>query len=219
MSPGPFGREPRKSLKRVRKGVPGPKEPQSPKRARPSLFLDSFRSPGCTLLGLCGSPALEASGQLSGLSLSDSFGVLGPKGQEPLGQARGFASQDDLFLSKRPCSEPESYLSIRETILDLMVHLGPKRSVLVHLGPLQCAEVGTLSFWEFPNLVVCNFYAEALFCALLRPFALFCRLMFGNALFKFADIFALLRSFACFCVRPRFERQRQTLGTADLSVS
>ena len=36
--------------------------------------------------------------------------------------------------------------------------------------------------WEFPNLVVlnlviCNFYAEALFCALLRPFALFCALL------------------------------------------
>ena len=38
------------------------------------------------------------------------------------------------------------------------------------------------SWWEFPNLavlklVVCSFYVEALFCALLRPFALFCTLL------------------------------------------
>ena len=43
--------------------------------------------------------------------------------------------------------------------------------------------------WEFQNLVVCVFYAEALFCALLRPSTSVC---------------SLLRSFACFCVRPRF---------------
>ena len=55
--------------------------------------------------------------------------------------------------------------------------------------------------WEFPNLVVsnlvvCNFCAEALFCTLLRPFALFCRL-----------------AFVLFCVRPRLERPR--LGAAE----
>ena len=41
----------------------------------------------------------------------------------------------------------------------------------------------TRLFWEFStlkvvNLVVCNFYAEALFCALLCPFGLFCALAF-----------------------------------------
>ena len=71
--------------------------------------------------------------------------------------------------------------------------------------------VACFASWEFPNLVVsnlvvCNFYAEALFCALLRPFALFC----GLALALFCPH---LRSFACFCVRPRLERPR--LGTAD----
>ena len=44
------------------------------------------------------------------------------------------------------------------------------------------------------NLVVCRFYAEAIFCAHARPFALFCRLC------------ARLRSFACFCVRTSLER-------------
>ena len=53
-------------------------------------------------------------------------------------------------------------------------------------------------FWEFPNLVVlnlvvCNFSAEAPFCAHLRAFALFCRLAF--ALFC-----APLRSFALICM-------------------
>ena len=63
--------------------------------------------------------------------------------------------------------------------------------------------------WEFPklvvlNLTVCNFYAEALFCA--RSFALFCGL-------AFALICALLRSFARFCVRPPLEGLR--LGISD----
>ena len=53
-------------------------------------------------------------------------------------------------------------------------------------------------FCEFPNLVVlnlvvCKFYAKTLFCALLRPFALFCELAF--ALFC-----GQLRSFALICV-------------------
>ena len=62
--------------------------------------------------------------------------------------------------------------------------------------------------WEFLNpgcfkrLVVCNFYAEALFCALLRPLALFCRLAFA--------LFCLLCSF---CVLPRLEQLR--LGTEE----
>ena len=65
-------------------------------------------------------------------------------------------------------------------------------------------------FWELPNLVVVRpilafafFTRSALFrfCALLvhaLAFALFC---------------ALLRTFACFCVRPHLERPR--LGTAE----
>ena len=44
-----------------------------------------------------------------------------------------------------------------------------------------------------PNLVVFDFYAEALFCALLRPVAPFCDLFRS-----FADL--RFRSFACFCV-------------------
>ena len=43
------------------------------------------------------------------------------------------------------------------------------------------------------NLVVCNFYAEALFCALLRPFALFCALFADLRLLSFALICAHLR--------------------------
>ena len=43
----------------------------------------------------------------------------------------------------------------------------------------------TVTSWEFPNLAVlnlavCNFYAEALFCALLRSFAPFCALFQKN---------------------------------------
>ena len=65
----------------------------------------------------------------------------------------------------------------------------------------------------YPNLVVSNpvvfnFYAEALFCALLRPFELFCALAFP--LFC-----AHLRTFACFYVRPRLERPRFILGSAE----
>ena len=75
--------------------------------------------------------------------------------------------------------------------------------------------------WEFPNLVVsnlavCNFCEEALFCTLLRLFALFCALLHSFAdlrLHSFALICALLRAFACFCIRLRLERPR--LGTAD----
>ena len=49
------------------------------------------------------------------------------------------------------------------------------------------------------NLVVCKFfYAEALFCALLRFFALFRGLLF-------VLICALSHAFACFCERPRLE--------------
>ena len=53
-----------------------------------------------------------------------------------------------------------------------------------------------IDIWEFPNLVVsnlvvCTFYAETLFCALLHPFAS-----------SFADfcVCAHLRSVACICV-------------------
>ena len=51
--------------------------------------------------------------------------------------------------------------------------------------------------WEFPNLVVsnlvvCNFCAEALVCAFLRPFALFC------ALLRTCKVCPLLRSIALF---------------------
>ena len=51
---------------------------------------------------------------------------------------------------------------------------------------------------------------EALFCALLRSFALLCPL---SNLRSVALCCALLRSFVCFCIRPRLERRR--LGTGD----
>ena len=63
--------------------------------------------------------------------------------------------------------------------------------------------------WGVPNLVVsnldivCNFYAEALFCALLRSFALFCGL-------AFAMFCAHLRSFARICVFLRPNAFRTT---------
>ena len=62
------------------------------------------------------------------------------------------------------------------------------------------------------NLVVCNC------CALkrLRSFALFFRLFALFHRLAFALICALLRAFACFCIRPRLERPR--LGTAELNT-
>ena len=67
-------------------------------------------------------------------------------------------------------------------------------------------------FWEFPdlvvsNLVVSNYYADALFCPLFRPFALFGGL-------AFAVICGHLRSFACFCERPRLDQP--CLGTPEI---
>ena len=53
------------------------------------------------------------------------------------------------------------------------------------------------------NLIVCNFYTEALFCALLRPFALSCALLR-------TCVCALLRSFALFCVFLRPNAFRTT---------
>ena len=58
---------------------------------------------------------------------------------------------------------------------------------------------------RFKPAVVCKLYAEAPFCTLLRPFA-------DLRLRSFALVSALLRTCACFCVRPRLERP--FLGTA-----
>ena len=60
-------------------------------------------------------------------------------------------------------------------------------------------------FWEFQNLVVsnqvvCNFFSETLFCALLRPFALFCGLAFALFCGLAFALFALICSFARICV-------------------
>ena len=49
------------------------------------------------------------------------------------------------------------------------------------------------------SLVVCNVYAEALFCALLRPFALFCALLQTCV----CALCAELGSFALFCAHLR----------------
>ena len=71
---------------------------------------------------------------------------------------------------------------------------GPLRSFLViscfGLEARNPLSVPGMPAWEFPNLVhenlaVCNFYVEALFCALLRPFCALVRF--------FADL--RLRSF------------------------
>ena len=82
--------------------------------------------------------------------------------------------------------------------------------------------------WEVPNLlvlnlVVCNFYTNVLFGALMRPFALFCALLrtcVCALLRVFALFCAYLRSFAIICVflRPTafrttaFGNCRLTLG-------
>ena len=58
------------------------------------------------------------------------------------------------------------------------------------------------------------FYAEALFCALLVPFCTHVGSFVDLRLRSFALICALLRAFACFCVRPRLERPH--LRTAEL---
>ena len=81
-----------------------------------------------------------------------------------------------------------------------------KLAIVVHQQfwyPFGCFRVS--------NLVVCKFYAEALFCALLRPFHL--HSFTDLRLRSFALVCALLRAFACSCVRPRLERPR--LGTAE----
>ena len=68
------------------------------------------------------------------------------------------------------------------------------------------------------NLIVRNFYAEALFCALLRAFAPFCALskfalFCGLAFAHFCAHLALFCVFFCvFCVQ-RLERPR--LGTSE----
>ena len=90
--PGPSGLEPQKSPKRVQKGVPAPPvlgSPRVPKECATSPirvqkesedeFLDSFRTPWCTLCRLWGHPGPEAPGHPFVL-FSDSFGVPGPKG-------------------------------------------------------------------------------------------------------------------------------------------
>ena len=76
--------------------------------------------------------------------------------------------------------------------------------------------VGTLCtiHWKFPTPGsfkpgFCNFYAQALFCALLCRCVRFCALLR-------TCICARLRSFVCFYVRPRLERPR--LGTAEFNT-
>ena len=80
----------------------------------------------------------------------------------------------------------------------------PKRKI----GPAslkRCVSDFCSLSWEFPNLVVlnlvvCNFYADALFCALWRSFAPFCALCAHLRSFAFALFCAHLRSFARLCV-------------------
>ena len=60
--------------------------------------------------------------------------------------------------------------------------------------------------WSFS--IFTRMRSFALFCALLHPFVLFCALVRTS-------VHALLRAFACFCVRPRLERPH--LGNAESS--
>ena len=73
------------------------------------------------------------------------------------------------------------------------------------------------AIWEFPTWLFQSwlFAMFTLFCALLRPFALFCEL----ALALFCALLrtcacALLRAFTYFCERPRFNRPRLAFYTA-----
>ena len=76
--------------------------------------------------------------------------------------------------------------------------------------------------WESPNLVVSNlvvwnFYTEALFCALLRPFALFalfCAFLCSFTLFYGLAFALFLRTFALFCalLRPTAFRTTAKFG-------
>ena len=67
----------------------------------------------------------------------------------------------------------------------------------------------TANRWEFPNLVVQTWLLQSLRgSALLRYFGSFAGL-------EIALFCALLRSFACFCERPRLERPR--LGTPEIA--
>ena len=77
-----------------------------------------------------------------------------------------------------------------------------------HTLPIHTPTKCLPSLGSSQNLVVCNFYAEALFCAHLRPSVSFkiCALLR-------TCICVLLHSVACFCVRPRLGRPR--LGTGD----
>ena len=87
----------------------------------------------------------------------------------------------------------------------------PRKMILLRdLKPLPFSggELWGQQFETFPkclgsslsNLVVCNFHAEALFCALLRPFvfALFCAAVFCGI--GFALFCAHLHSFVRICV-------------------
>ena len=102
-----------------------------------------------------------------------------------------------LFPSSLPPSSACSNIGIPMPMSALWNHTCKSKSK----GSWEC--------WEFQNLVVCNFYAFAFFCALLRPlrsFALFCVLWrsvapFCALLHPFARFCALLRSFAPF-LRP-----------------
>ena len=71
---------------------------------------------------------------------------------------------------------------------------GVRELPLLHCFPSRTSLNKERGDWEFPNLVVCNFYLGALFCAPLRPLALFFAF-----LLSFAPFCALLRSFALSC--------------------
>ena len=87
-------------------------------------------------------------------------------------------------------------------------------SLLGALFARAMPDVSVLINWKFPNLVVSNlvvynFRFEALFCAHLRPFALFCALLHSLRPFAYWRLRSLLRS---------LEQPRLGISESDLQT-
>ena len=116
------------------------------------------------------------------------------------------ALQHSLFLQCRGHLHQKLRCNNRKIALQHCKKMGFKKAAL------SCCFLRMSA--EFPNLVVsdlvvCNFYAEALFCALLHSFALFfcvCCALLQTCVCALLCSFELpCVHFACFCVRPRLE--------------
>ena len=116
---------------------------------------------------------------------------------------RSFVLTKKAFAPRRPMGHLSGRpRDIRTQYLLFGLHF---RALKRNNGPLFRKVLFLDVSWQFPNLVVCTFYADAhaLFCALLRPFAFFCGLAFA--------LFCVhLRPFACLCVFLRTTASRTT---------